>query len=126
MIRNASILFLLVLASCSTESGQTTATTEIEKLALADYRPHSIYKIPVTTIEKAAYTVIDMHSHDYAKNSEEIDSWVETQREAGIEKSVILSAQTGEGFDALVKKYAGYPDQFELWCGIDYYSYFCT
>lgn len=123
MIRYTTILVLLVLASCSTEFGQASETSEIQKLALADFRPQSIFKIPVTTIEKAAYPVIDMHSHDYAGNSEEIDRWVKTQKETGIAKTVILSTQTGEGFDALVEKYAHYPDQFELWCGLDYTGY---
>lgn len=119
----ASVSFLLFIASCSGEAEKKTSSPEIETLALINYRPHSIYKIPQTTIEKAAFPVIDMHSHDYAQNSEEIDRWVETQKKAGIEKTVILSMETGEGFDALLEKYAGYPEQFEFWCGIDYTGY---
>jgi len=124
MTRNVTLLLLLlILVSCTTEPAQNTATPEISTLTLAEYRPQSIYNIPVTCIEKAAFPVSDMHSHDYAKNKEEIDRWVKTQREVGIEHTVILSAQTGEGFDALIQKYAGYPDQFEIWCGIDYTGY---
>jgi len=40
------------------------------------FRPVSIYKIPVTHINKAAFPVIDMHSHDYAKTDKEVEQWV--------------------------------------------------
>ena len=123
MIRNASILLLLLGVSCSTEPGHQAVAPGVDKLALSDYRPHSIYRIPVTSIEKAAFPVIDMHSHDYAQNQEEIDQWVETMKEAGIQKTLILSKQTGAGFDSVVSKYAMYPVQFEIWCGIDFTGY---
>ena len=38
-----------------------------ERILLKDYRPKSIYKIPVTEVAKAKYPIIDMHSHPYAK-----------------------------------------------------------
>lgn len=125
---------LLVLASCNigtdrtatsdgtATSDKTAATPDIHKLALADYRPVSVYKIPVTRLEKAAYPVIDMHSHDYAKTREEVETWVETLQKCGITKTVILSSETGAGFDAVVEEYSAYPS-FELWCGIDYTGY---
>ena len=51
---------------------ENTKTDSPEKILLKDYRPKSIYKIPVTQIAKAKYSVIDMHSHDYAKTPEQI------------------------------------------------------
>lgn len=123
MIRKFHFLLLLILASCSAETGKPATTPDINNLALADYRPESVYHIPVTRIQKAAFPVIDMHSHDYAETREEIDRWVETMQEAGVEKTVILSKETGAGFDSVVSKYARYPEQFEIWCGIDYTGY---
>jgi predicted TIM-barrel fold metal-dependent hydrolase len=123
------LLLLMVLASCTTGTDRTatsdsTATTPaIQKLALADYRPVSLYNIPVTRLEKAAYPVIDMHSHDYARTREEVDTWVETMQSCGIAKTVILSAETGVGFDTVAEKYSMYPEQFEIWCGLDYTGY---
>ena len=32
-------------------------------ILLKDYRPVSIYKIPVTQVAKAKFPIIDMHSH---------------------------------------------------------------
>ena len=40
-----------------------------ETILLKDYRPESIYKIPVTKIAKAKFPIIDMHSHPYAKTA---------------------------------------------------------
>lgn len=123
MIKNLHILFLLLLASCTSQVDKSSTSSDIGSLALAHYRPVSIYNIPVTQIEKAAFPVIDMHSHDYAQNQEEVDQWVETLKKVGIEKTVILSAQTGAGFDSVVSRYAPYPERFEIWCGIDYSGY---
>ena len=47
-----------------------------QQILLKDYRPKSIYKIPVTEIAKARFPIIDMHSHPYAKTPEQIAEWV--------------------------------------------------
>lgn len=107
---------LLVLVSCNQENPEVG----IEDLKLKDFRPVSVYNIPRANIEKAAFPIIDMHSHDYAANEEEIDQWVRAMDEIGVEKTVILSYQTGEAFDAVVEKYSKYPEKFEIWCGLDY------
>lgn len=123
MIRISLILILVLAVSCTGVDEKNTESCCVENLALADYRPASAYNIPVSHIQKAAYPVIDMHSHDYARNREEIDRWVKTMEQAGIEKTVILSMQTGPGFDSVLVKYDAYPDRFEFWCGIDFTGY---
>src|SRR5882757_3750175 len=55
--------------------------TSPERILLKDYRPRSIYKIPVTHVSKAKYPIIDMHSHAYAKTPEEISEWVRNMDE---------------------------------------------
>jgi predicted TIM-barrel fold metal-dependent hydrolase len=92
-------------------------------ITLNNYRPKSIYNIPVSHISKARYPVIDMHSHDYALTQQDIDQWVMNMDKAGIEKTILLTFQTGAGFDSVVEKYSQYPDRFEIWCGFDYSGY---
>ncbi len=94
-----------------------------ETLLLKDYRPQSIYKIPVTQVAKAKFPVIDMHSHPYAKTAAEIDEWVGNMDEVGIEKTIILTMSTGTAFDEVQRKYAKHPERFELWCGFDLAGY---
>ncbi len=77
-----------------------------ETLLLKDYRPQSIYKIPITDIPRAKHPVIDMHSHPYAKTAQEIDQWVRTMDDVGIEKTIILTMTTGAEFDDIQKKYS--------------------
>ncbi len=94
-----------------------------ETILLKDYRPKSIYKIPVTEIAKAKYPIIDMHSHPYAKTAQQIEEWVKTMDEVGVQKTVILAMATGTEFDDIYRKYSKYPDRFEMWCGLDLSGY---
>ncbi len=93
---------------------------DAEKILLKDYRPHSIYHVPVTNITKAKYPIIDLHSHPYAKTDAELAQWVKTMDQAGVEKSVILTYSTGARFDSIQAKYAKYGNRFEVWCGFDF------
>lgn len=91
-----------------------------DSILLKNYRPKSIYKIPVTDIKKAKFPVIDMHSHAYADTPENLKRWMAIMDDMGIEKTLILSYATGTQFDSIYKVYSKYPDRFEVWCGFDY------
>ncbi len=118
-------LLILSLSACmkSERSGSGTNGSNPETLLLKNYRPHSIYHIPVTKVDRAEFPVLDMHSHDYAGSLAGLDEWVRTMDETGIERVAILSKEHGASFDSLVKVYSKYPGRFELWCGIDYTAY---
>jgi uncharacterized protein len=109
--------------SPSPNASASKKTGSPETILLKDYRPKSIYKIPVTEIPKAKYPVIDMHSHPYAKTAAEIDEWVRNMDEVGVEKTIILTKATGAEFDEILRKYAKYPERFEMWCGFDLAGY---
>ena len=99
----------------------TKAPASPETILLKDYRPISIYKIPVSQIAKAKFPIIDMHSHPYAKTAREIDEWVGNMDEVGVEKTIILAMATGAEFDEIYRKYSKHPDRFEMWCGFDFW-----
>jgi predicted TIM-barrel fold metal-dependent hydrolase len=109
---------LLFISMTETFSGQ-----DVANLKLMNYRPKSIYKIPVTNIMQAKYPAIDMHTHVYGENDQDIARWVKAMDACGIEKSIVFTGATGEKFDALVRLYAKYGNRFELWCGFDYSGY---
>ena len=100
-----------------------TAQIPPEELLLKDYKPKSIYKIPESIIAKAKFSIIDMHSHPYAKTPAEIDQWVKTMDEVGVEKTIILSMAVGAKFDSIYAEYNRYPNRFDVWCGFDYSGY---
>ena len=114
----ASFIPLIVLTMCMPCNAQ-----DATQLKLKDFRPKSIYRVPVTPIKKAKYPAIDMHSHVYARSEEQLTRWIKTMDDAGIEKTIILTGATGPRFDSLFSKYARYPDRFELWCGFDLTGY---
>jgi len=100
----------------------TFVLTAQEDIFLKDYDPVSIYKTQKTTIDKAKFPVIDMHSHDYA-NESEIEKWVKTMDRFGIEKTIVLTMKTGKPFDSVYNIYSKYTGRFEIWCGIDFTGY---
>lgn len=91
-----------------------------DQLLLKDYRPRSIFKIPQSRVEKARFPVIDMHSHPYARTPEQVDRWVRTMDEVGVEKTIIMVGAAGKRFDDATALFGKYPDRFEIWCGIDF------
>ena len=102
--------FITVISLCITvvSSGQ-----DVNDLKLKDYRPVSIYKVPVTNVIKARYPAIDMHTHVYGRNDQAIARWVETMDACGIEKSIILTGASGARFDSIVSMYSKYGNRFE-------------
>ena len=106
-----------------TTAHKITSVENPNTILLKDYRPKSIYKIPVTEVAKAKFPIIDMHSHPYAETPAQIDEWVRNMDEVGVEKTIILTMTTGTEFDEINRKYSKYPDRFELWCGFDFTGY---
>ena len=115
-----SILILVILLIAANLS---LFAQDANQLLLKDYRPVSVYKIPVTKVDRAAFPVIDVHSHDYARNDEEVTQWVKYMDACGIKKTIILSGSVGAKFDSTILKYAKYSNRFEIWCGFDYTGY---
>src|SRR4051794_14668446 len=97
--------------------GETAATPD--KLLLKDYRPKSIYKIPVSDIKKAKYPILDVHCHG-ARPVEQLPQWVRMMDDVGVEKSVIfIAAGTADRFAEAAQPYHQYGNRFELWCSFD-------
>jgi len=110
--------FLLIFLSL-----QVFAQKEADEILLKDYRPVSIYNVENTKVDKAAYPVIDMHSHPNVESEEDLDGWVKIMDTAGIQKSIVMTMAYGAEFDSLVQAYSKYKDRFDLWCGFDYTGY---
>ena len=111
-----SFFTLLMLLSTAAFSQQSS----VDHILLKNFRPVSIYAIPVNIPAKARFPLIDMHSHPYAQSKAEIATWVETMDKMGVTKTIILTFETGAKFDSLVEVYGKFPGRFELWCGFDY------
>ena len=111
----ATVLPLILLLNANAQNP--------DSILLKNFRPRSIYKIPVTRIEKAKYPVIDMHSHPYGNSADAIESWLKVMDHFNIEKTLILTYTTGAAFDSVYRIYSAYGNRFEIWCGFDYTGY---
>ena len=98
-------------------SAYDPSTVLPDRLLLKDYRPKSIFKIPVTEIKKAKYPIIDTHYHARAKTPQDVDDVVKMMDAVGVETTVAFCG-TGTGFDGLYKLYSKYPKRFNVWCGL--------
>jgi hypothetical protein len=87
-------------------------------ILLNDYLPRSLYRIPVTTINKAKYPVIDAHCHGHGPLS--VGEMVKMMDAVGVEKTVIFTgASTAERFAEVRRQYDAHPNRFDLWCLFD-------
>jgi predicted TIM-barrel fold metal-dependent hydrolase len=118
-----SITAILPVIIAATTMTIDAAAQDPNTILLKNYRPKSIYKTPETKPQKAAFPVIDMHSHAYAGSMQDINKWVKTMDECGIEKTIVLTYQCGNIFDSLCRVYSRFGNRFELWCGFDYTGY---
>lgn len=100
--------------------GVSSQPGPMDTMLLKDWAPRSTVVTKETFVHKAKYPVIDCHLHIYARTPDQVEEWVKTMDEVGIEKSVILTGATGKEFDGLVDLYLNsYPRRFILYCGID-------
>lgn len=114
---------MILAATCIQVSPAQGQHQDVNQLLLKDYRPQSLYKNNETFIEKARYPVIDLHAHPYARSEADLDQWVKTMDQMGIDKTVVMTYETGAAFDSLFQVYSKYDDRFILFCGFDYTGY---
>ena len=95
----------------------------MDALRLKDYTPASSLIVPKTHLAKARFPVIDAHSHasmSGIKTPADVDAWVKTMDETGIEMSVVFTEATGPDFDRQADLFLKrYPKRFQVWSGID-------
>ena len=112
-----------MLASCTNQPEPEQKGDFASELKLSDYRPISVFKTPQSNIQHAKFPVIDMHSHAYVDNVEDLQQWVRDMEANNVVKVIIQTKAYGEEFDRLYDLYKGVSDKFELWCGIDMSSW---
>jgi uncharacterized protein len=99
--------------------GVSAAPGPMDAITVKDYAPKPSVVLPETSVPKAKYPAIDVHTHVYAKTPEEVKDWVRTMDEVGIDLTVVLTSATGEQFDKLADLFLKpYPTRFQLYCGL--------
>jgi uncharacterized protein len=111
------LLFLTIIANADLYA------QDADNILLKNYRPVSVYNVPLSHIDRAAFPIIDVHTHAYATTDEGVRDWIKAMDACGIEKSVVLTETSGAEFDTICKLYSKYSNRFEVWCGFDYTGY---
>src|SRR5579859_6247124 len=76
-------------------------------ILLNDYVPQSIYKIPITTIDKAKFPIYDAHCHGRGEIS--VREMVKIMDDVGMEQTVVFTgATTVDRFKEISRQYAAY------------------
>ncbi len=95
----------------------------MDSLRVKDYAPASSLVVPATRIPKARFPVIDVHTHtsmNGIKTRVDVDAWVKTMDETGIEMSIVFTGATGAEFDRQAELFLkSYPKRFQVWCSMD-------
>jgi predicted TIM-barrel fold metal-dependent hydrolase len=95
----------------------------MDAILLKDYKPASSLIVPVTPIQKARFPVIDAHAHSSMGNIKtraDVDAWVKTMDEVGVELSVVFTNASGAEFDRQAELFLGsYPKRFQVWYSFD-------
>ena len=121
-----TILFL-GLASAQTQApttkfGVPVVAGPMDSVLLKDYQPETSLVVPQTRVPKAAFSVIDVHTHDSMngiKPARDVADWVKTMDAVGIETSVVFIEGMGEEFDKQARLFQEYPGRFQVWCGLE-------
>lgn len=93
----------------------------MDTILLKDHAPRSSVITKKTFMSKAKFPVFDSHVHVVARTSQEIDEWVRTMDEVGIETSIVLTSAIGNDFAKLVESLKkSHPGRFQLYCGMDF------
>lgn len=94
----------------------------MDSILLKDYKPASSLVVPVTEVAKARFPVIDIHTHssmNQIKTAEDVDAWVRTMDEVGIETSIVFTGAVGAEFDRQSELFLSrHPGRFQVWCDL--------
>ena len=109
----------LCLAACGSKDAKNCSPAD--KILLKDFQPVVVNNIPTTEVLRAKFPIIDMHSHDYVENTEQIAVWVRVMDAVGVQHTAIMHCSwIGRPFEEVVAAYAPYKDRFRFWCCFDY------
>jgi len=93
----------------------------MDTILLKDYQPESSLIVPVTNVPKARFPVIDVHTHasqGRIRTKEDVDDWVRTMDEVGIEYTVVFTGAHGDRFQQYVDLFKHQSKRFQLYCSL--------
>ncbi|HUS06979.1 MAG TPA: amidohydrolase family protein, partial [Bryobacteraceae bacterium] len=94
----------------------------MDSVLLKDYAPETSLVTPENHPGKARFPVIDVHSHtgqSHIATAQDVDAWVRTMDDVGVETTVVFTGATGAEFDRQVELFSRHSKRFQLYCSLD-------
>jgi len=119
----ASLAVLISSLAKTMKYGVTVEPGPMDSILLKDYAPESSLAVKETAVPKARFPVIDVHAHSSQssiKTAQDVDDWVRTMDDVGIETTIVFTGAAGAGFDRQADLFLSrHPGRFQVWCSLD-------
>lgn len=107
-------IFTLAFISCF-------AFTHAQEMGFEEYNPTSTLVVPEHPVEKAKFTFIDVHSHQFRMDSQDLSELIKDMDKLNEGIMVNLSGGSGEDLKAKLKNVnEHYPNRFAIFANVDY------
>jgi predicted TIM-barrel fold metal-dependent hydrolase len=94
----------------------------MDSVLLKDYDPHPTLVTPVTKVDKAKFPAIDVHTHSHMcdiHTREDVNAWLRTMDEVGVETSAVFTDAIGDDFDRQAQLFKPFGKRFLVFCSMD-------
>lgn len=96
-------------------------TTQAQEMGFEEYNPKSTLVVPEHPVERAKFTFIDVHSHQFRMESQDLSALVRDMDKLNEGIMVNLSGGSGEGLKAKLRNVSQhYPNRFAVFANVDF------
>jgi predicted TIM-barrel fold metal-dependent hydrolase len=119
-MRTVAAALLCCLVSSFLPAQEPLDGREGRQLLLENFRPQPTLKVPQTSVTKARFPVIDVHTHFRLKlrSEEQLDDFVKVMDRNGIAIGVSLDGHLGDDLSEHIKFLSKYPGRFAVLANI--------
>ncbi len=95
--------------------------TKSQEMGFEEYNPKSTLVVPENPVDKAKFTFIDVHSHQFNMATQDLSALVRDMDKMNMGVMVNLSGGSGEGLRDMLKNVNdNYPNRFVIFANIDF------
>lgn len=92
-----------------------------QEMGFEEYNPKSTLVVPENPVNKAKFTFIDVHSHQFRMATQDLSTLIKDMDEMNMGVMVNLSGGSGEGLRAMLKNVNdNYPNRFVVFANVDF------
>ncbi|TAI48791.1 amidohydrolase family protein [Flagellimonas allohymeniacidonis] len=104
---------LIAFGLCLTANGQ--------QMSFEEYNPKSTLVVPENPVERAKFTFIDVHSHQFRMANQDLSELIRHMDQMNMGVMVNLSGGSGSGLQAMLKNVnENYPNRFVIFANVDF------